>query len=157
MPGWPTKDGYSCCRISRDNKLETFDNTPTIGANEHRPTELCESFTIRASEDSPTAKPSVVLFGEESAPVLQLVTASEQQPTLFSFDVKGFVVWGRSEVRKFLAFASAAITIRDFLIQVVQHTPRPERSNNPWVDTKVPRAELDHVTKLAWVVRCVVA
>jgi len=61
-----------------------------------------------------------VLFGEESAPVLQVVAASEQQPTLFSFDVKGFVDRSRREIRKFLAFASAAITIRDLLIQIVQ-------------------------------------
>jgi hypothetical protein len=70
-----------------------------------------------------------VLFGEEIAPVLQVVAASEQQPTLFSFDVKGFVDRSRREIRKFLAFASAAITIRDLLIQIVQHsakTPAPD-------------------------------
>jgi hypothetical protein len=65
------------------------------------------------------------LIGEEIGPILQLVTTSQQQPALFSFDVKSFVAWECGEFRKFSAFASAAITIADLLTQVVQHSAKP--------------------------------
>jgi len=63
--------------------------------------------------------PELMFFGKQGAPVLQLVAASEQQPALFSFHVKRFVGGAASELRKFPAFAGAAITIADLLTQIV--------------------------------------
>ena len=67
------------------------------------------------------ASPEFILSNEQPGLSLYLVAASEQEPVLFSIDVKSFVARALSDVRKFAAFASTAITIGDLLTQIVQH------------------------------------
>jgi hypothetical protein len=73
------------------------------------------------------------LLEEQTGPVFQLVTARQQQPTLFSFEVKGFVARTCSEFRKLTAFAGTAIAIGHMLTQVVQHSAKPQRPMPDWL------------------------
>jgi hypothetical protein len=66
------------------------------------------------------------LLDEQIGLVLQLATASQQQPAPFSLDVRGLIAGTSSKFRKLPAFASAAIAIGDLLTQIVQHS-----ANNP--------------------------
>ena len=58
---------------------------------------------------------------EQTGAVLQLVAAGQQQPALFSLDIKVFVGRACCELRKLSAFAGTAIAIADLLTQIVQH------------------------------------
>jgi hypothetical protein len=100
-----------------------FDDAPTVGAYKYRkPTNSGWSSANGTSWRLPVGVPlasAQPLSGEQAGPFLQVVTASQQQPAMLSFGVKGFVAGTCSEFRKFPAFASAAIAMPDLLTQVV--------------------------------------
>ena len=93
------------------------------------------------------------LLEEQTGPVFQLVTASQQQPTLFSFEVEGFVARTGSDFRKLTAFAGTAIAIGHVLTQVVQHSAKPQRRMPDWL---IPgfRPSIYHEIAIGNLVRC---